>query len=156
MPDHNTESLGPTRYICLTETWLTGNIPDANVDIPGFTTVRADRDTKLSSKSKGGGLVLFVNIRWCNPGHVTVKEIICSRDITDGTPGTPVSVCLDITTSSAPTDIHATLLDADGTDITTPSTPSSHIKASELICSTAIAPPPPLCTPSLQIKLEVS
>ncbi|KAL7839332.1 hypothetical protein SRHO_G00259900 [Serrasalmus rhombeus] len=55
-------------------------------------------------------------------------------------PGTPVSVYLDINTSSAPTDIHATLLDTDGTGITTPSTPSSHIKASELICSTAIAP----------------
>ncbi|KAI4890783.1 hypothetical protein NFI96_007798 [Prochilodus magdalenae] len=67
--------------LCLTETWLTGNIPDSNVDIPGFTTVRADRDAKLSGKSKGGGLVLFVNIRWCNPGHVTVKERICCRDI---------------------------------------------------------------------------
>ncbi|KAI4877950.1 hypothetical protein NFI96_008564 [Prochilodus magdalenae] len=53
--------------LCLTETWLTGNIPD--------------RDAKLSGKSKGGGLVLFVNIRWCNPGHVTVKERICCRDI---------------------------------------------------------------------------
>ncbi|KAI4895084.1 hypothetical protein NFI96_026219 [Prochilodus magdalenae] len=66
--------------LCLTETWLTGNIPDTNVDIPGFATVRADRDAKLSGKSKGGGLVLFVNIRWCNPGHVTVKERICCRD----------------------------------------------------------------------------
>ncbi|KAL7833200.1 hypothetical protein SRHO_G00302180 [Serrasalmus rhombeus] len=47
-------------------------------------------------------------------------------------PGTSVSVCLDINTSSAPIDIHATLPDADGTDITTPSTPSSQIKASDL------------------------
>uniref|UniRef100_A0A3B1JI52 Reverse transcriptase domain-containing protein n=1 Tax=Astyanax mexicanus TaxID=7994 RepID=A0A3B1JI52_ASTMX len=67
--------------LCFTETWLTSNIPDANVDIPGFTTIRADRDPKRSGKNKGGGLVLFVNIRWCNPGHVTVKEIICCRDV---------------------------------------------------------------------------
>ncbi|KAI4889727.1 hypothetical protein NFI96_033082 [Prochilodus magdalenae] len=63
------------------ETWLIGNIPDTNVDIPGFTTMRVNRDAKLSGKSKGGGLVLFVNIRCCTPGHVTVKERICCRDI---------------------------------------------------------------------------
>ena len=67
--------------LCLTETWLTSNIPDLNVELPGFTTVRADRDLKLSGKRKGGGLALYVNIRWCNPGHVTVKETICCPDI---------------------------------------------------------------------------
>ncbi|KAI4880568.1 hypothetical protein NFI96_009563, partial [Prochilodus magdalenae] len=67
--------------LCLTETWLTGNIPNPNVDTAGFATVRADRVARLSGKSKGGGLVLFVNIRWCNPGHVTVKERICCQDI---------------------------------------------------------------------------
>ena len=44
--------------LCLSETWLTQNTPDANVDLPGFTTVRADRDCGCSSKSKGGGLAL--------------------------------------------------------------------------------------------------
>ena len=48
---------------------------------PGFTTVRADRDLKLSGKRKGGGLALYVSVRWCNPGHVTVKETICCPDI---------------------------------------------------------------------------
>ena len=67
--------------LCLSETWLTQNIPDANVDLPGFTTVRADRDCGRSGKSKGGGLALFINNRWCNQGHVTVKEIVCDRDI---------------------------------------------------------------------------
>ncbi|KAI4900464.1 hypothetical protein NFI96_027611 [Prochilodus magdalenae] len=43
--------------------------------------MRADRNAKLSGKSKGGRLVLFVNIRWCNTGHVTVKERFCCRDI---------------------------------------------------------------------------
>lgn len=54
--------------LCVTETWLTNNTPDAHVDLPGFTTVRVDRDAKLSGKRKGGG-------------HVTVKETICCRDI---------------------------------------------------------------------------
>ncbi|XP_073668918.1 uncharacterized protein [Paramisgurnus dabryanus] len=67
--------------ICLTETWLTSNIPDASVELTGFSIVRADRDPKRSGKNKGGGLALFVNTRWCNTGHVTVKEIICCPDI---------------------------------------------------------------------------
>ncbi|KAF0032210.1 hypothetical protein F2P81_014500 [Scophthalmus maximus] len=67
--------------LCLSETWLTQNTQDANVDLPGFTTVRVDRDCGRSGKSKGGGLPLFINNRWCNQGHVTVKEIVCNRDI---------------------------------------------------------------------------
>ncbi|KAI4896297.1 hypothetical protein NFI96_027926 [Prochilodus magdalenae] len=66
---------------CFTETWLTTDTPDANVELPGFSTVRADRDPTLSGKRKGGGLALFINTRWCNPGHVNVKEVICCRDI---------------------------------------------------------------------------
>ena len=65
--------------LCLSETWLTQNTLDANVDLPGFTTVRAD--CGRSGRSKGGGLALFINNRWCNQGHVTVKEIVCNRDI---------------------------------------------------------------------------
>lgn len=52
-------------------------IQDANVELTGFLTVRADRDPIQSDKNKGGGLALFVNTKWCNPGHVTVKEITC-------------------------------------------------------------------------------
>lgn len=45
--------------MCFTETWLIGHISDANVELPGFTIVRADRGTKLSGKRKGGGLALY-------------------------------------------------------------------------------------------------
>lgn len=38
--------------IILPETWLTTHIPDVNVELPGFTTVRADRDTNASRKRK--------------------------------------------------------------------------------------------------------
>lgn len=64
-----------------TETWLNHLVSDANVDLLGFTAVRADRDTQASGKSKGGGLIMYVNNRWCNPGHVSVKTASCCRDL---------------------------------------------------------------------------
>ncbi|TWW77451.1 hypothetical protein D4764_12G0008410 [Takifugu flavidus] len=65
----------------LTETWLTATIPDGNVDLRGFTAVRADRDTKVCGKSKGGGLIIYTNNRWCNPGHVSVKAVLCCPNL---------------------------------------------------------------------------
>ncbi|KAK0148991.1 RNA-directed DNA polymerase from mobile element jockey [Merluccius polli] len=67
--------------ICLTETWLTSCIPTANVELPGFSVARLDRDNKPSGKRKGGGLAMYINNRWCNPGHVTVKETACCKDV---------------------------------------------------------------------------
>ena len=51
------------------------------MEAPGFRTVRADRDVTSSGKKKGGGIALYVSERWCNPGHVTMKERFCSPDI---------------------------------------------------------------------------
>lgn len=62
------------RLIIFTEIWLTQLVLDANMDLLGFTTVQADRDTKACSKSKGGGLVIYVNSRWCHPGHISVGK----------------------------------------------------------------------------------
>ncbi|TWW73670.1 hypothetical protein D4764_15G0010660 [Takifugu flavidus] len=56
-------------------------IPDSNVTIAGFTTVRADRDTTAAGKKKGGGLAVFVSNRWCSPEHIHVKERVCSPDV---------------------------------------------------------------------------
>uniref|UniRef100_A0A665T724 Reverse transcriptase domain-containing protein n=1 Tax=Echeneis naucrates TaxID=173247 RepID=A0A665T724_ECHNA len=64
-----------------TETWLNHLVPDANVDLPGFTVVRADRDANACGKSRGGGLIIYINHRWCSPGHVTVKEVLCCPDL---------------------------------------------------------------------------
>ena len=50
-------------------------------DLLGFTAVRADRDTKASGKSKGGGLIMYINNRWCNPGHISVKTVSCWQDL---------------------------------------------------------------------------
>ena len=57
------------------------NVPDHNVSTEGFQTVWADRDCTMSGKHKGGGLSVYVNNRWCNPGHINVKDRICSPDI---------------------------------------------------------------------------
>ena len=41
---------------------------------------RADRDIRSSGKSKGGDIAVFVNNRWCHPGHITVKESLSTPD----------------------------------------------------------------------------
>ncbi len=61
-----------------TETWLHPEIPDGLVEIEGFSHIRSDR-TVLSGKSKGGGLCLYINDRWCR--QHTVREKICSSDV---------------------------------------------------------------------------
>lgn len=67
--------------MCFTETWLNESIPDSLVALDGFHLLRADRNTTETGKKKGGGLAMFVNKRWCNPGHVTIKDKLCSKDI---------------------------------------------------------------------------
>lgn len=67
--------------MALTETWLNEHTPDAIIELPGFTLVWADRDARSSGKNKGAGLVLYVNNRWCNPGHITVRKTICKVDV---------------------------------------------------------------------------
>lgn len=62
------------------ETWLHSHIPDHSVAVPGFSIVRADREVVSSSKKKGGGIVLYVSEKWCNPGHVHVTERLCNPD----------------------------------------------------------------------------
>ena len=54
--------------------------PDMMVMLDGFQLIRVDR-TVESSKRKGGGLAVFVNERWCNSGHFTIKEKVCCKDI---------------------------------------------------------------------------
>ncbi|KAI3369831.1 hypothetical protein L3Q82_024408, partial [Scortum barcoo] len=38
-------------------------------------------EARTSGKRKGGGLAVFVNDRWCKPGHITIKEQHCCKDI---------------------------------------------------------------------------
>ncbi len=67
--------------MCFTETWLKERTPDSVVVLDRFHLVRADRCSVETGKSKGGGLALFVNERWCCPGQITVKEKLFNKDI---------------------------------------------------------------------------
>lgn len=64
-----------------TESWLNELTPDSLVTLDGFHLVRADRSARESGKKKGGGLVMYVNERWCNVGHISVKEQRCTKDV---------------------------------------------------------------------------
>jgi len=66
---------------CFSETWLHSHIPDYCLEVPGYSLVWRDRDLSKSRKKKGGGIALYVSERWGNPGHVNVKERLCTPDI---------------------------------------------------------------------------
>ena len=60
--------------MCFTETWLNDNILDSSMSLAGFQLARGDRSCSESGKKKGGGVAVYVNNKWCNPGHIAVKE----------------------------------------------------------------------------------
>lgn len=69
------------RETCLmgfSETWLNDSIPDSALHIPYFELVRGDR-TRESGKTRGGGVCLYINSKWCQ--NWTVKDVTCKPDI---------------------------------------------------------------------------
>lgn len=64
--------------LALTETWLRPEIPSSLVEVQGFSLIRADRSA-ASGKSRGGGICVYVNERWCS--HITIKSAVCNPDI---------------------------------------------------------------------------
>ncbi len=62
------------RDCCVTETWLNDTIPDSAIQLHGLTCYRADRDSSLSGKTRGGGLCVYVNKEWCNNAVVVTKH----------------------------------------------------------------------------------
>ncbi len=65
------------RYCCVfvfTETWLNDNILDSAIQLNMLTCYRADRDTALSGKTRGGGLCMYINKEWCNNAAVLSKH----------------------------------------------------------------------------------
>ncbi len=57
-----------------TETWLNDNIPDSAIQLNRLTSYRADRDSSLSGKTRGGGLCVYINKEWCNNAAVVSKH----------------------------------------------------------------------------------
>lgn len=62
------------------ETWLTEQDQDVHFLINGFgAPSRWDRDTRVTGKSQGGGVCLYVNKCYCSP--VTIRECICTQTL---------------------------------------------------------------------------
>ena len=74
----NNRDFPSSAVLCFTETWLSGLIPDSALHLAGFQLCRADRDTELSGKTKGGGICFCINSGWCN--DATVIQQHCSSD----------------------------------------------------------------------------
>ncbi|KAL0153662.1 hypothetical protein M9458_051027 [Cirrhinus mrigala] len=47
---------------------------DSAIQMHGLTCYRADRDTALSGKTRGGGLCVYINKGWCNNAVVVTKH----------------------------------------------------------------------------------
>lgn len=62
--------------ICFTETWLKDGIQD--IDISGYTMIRADRNVAASQKTVGGGLCIYVDNRWAT--RFRICEQVCTPD----------------------------------------------------------------------------
>ena len=62
--------------MCFTETWLKDE--QFCDDIDGFTVIRFDRDRQKTTKSKGGGLCIYVNKNWAT--NYCVRETESTRD----------------------------------------------------------------------------
>ncbi|KAI4891531.1 hypothetical protein NFI96_008442, partial [Prochilodus magdalenae] len=48
-----------------TETWLSDRVPDAAIQLDGLASFRADRDSALCGKTRGGGLCVYISTEWC-------------------------------------------------------------------------------------------
>lgn len=68
------EDFRRTKLYCLTETWLTEDIKE--IDLEGCSLIWYDWDTAQTAKSIRGGLCLFVNSSWAT--NITVHETVCS------------------------------------------------------------------------------
>ena len=62
----STKQLENCCCLAITETWLDASHSDKFISLPGYSTVRADRDTNKANKQCGGGLLLYINDNWAN------------------------------------------------------------------------------------------
>ena len=53
----------------------------SSVQLDGFHIVRGDRDLNTTKKSKGGGVCLYVNNRYCHQKNVHPIKKICNYDL---------------------------------------------------------------------------
>lgn len=61
------------------EIWLTRNTLDCSAELASFIVMWTDREQQSSKKKRC--LAILVNLKWCHPGRVTLKESIYTPDI---------------------------------------------------------------------------
>ncbi|KAK7910081.1 hypothetical protein WMY93_014765 [Mugilogobius chulae] len=64
--------------LIISETWLHAGVPDEAIVLTGRSVHRADRNEE-SGKTRGGGLCIYTNNRWCTNATVIGKH--CSPDL---------------------------------------------------------------------------
>ncbi len=67
--------------ICLTETWLSVEIPDSAIELSRFSVHPADRMKVLTGKSRGVGVSFFINNSWCDERNIHSVRSFCSPDL---------------------------------------------------------------------------
>ncbi|XP_047656443.1 uncharacterized protein LOC113651616 isoform X1 [Tachysurus fulvidraco] len=67
--------------ICLTETWMSAEVPDSAIELTGFSVHRSDRTKELTGKSRGGGVCFFINNSWCDERNLHSIKSFCSPDL---------------------------------------------------------------------------
>ncbi|KAG1663834.1 Patj [Nymphon striatum] len=65
--------------LSFTETWLKEVYDDSHFVLDGFKFLRGDRSEEESRKTKGGGVCIYVNQKWCHPNNIIIKLKSCSE-----------------------------------------------------------------------------
>lgn len=72
---HHIDTVGPLQVICVTESWLSSDIPDSVVSLPGYKIIRNDRN------SHGGGVAIYI------AETIPTKLLLNSQNKWQGKPG---------------------------------------------------------------------
>lgn len=68
-----------SRALLSTESWLTANIPDASIELPGYATHRQDRCKAATKTKRGDGVILHLNNDWTTDSRVVSSH--CSQEL---------------------------------------------------------------------------
>ena len=76
----NRKSFIECSVLCFTERWLHETIPDSSINTDSLLTWQAVRNHTISWTEERLGRAIFINNRWCHPGHIVTSERVCSPD----------------------------------------------------------------------------
>ena len=68
-----------TQVISITESWLTDKVPNTSTHLDGYMQFRNDRSCHETGKTKGGGILVYINESWSTNNQEVFKH--SSRDL---------------------------------------------------------------------------